>query len=131
MRALTRKVLFFILVASFASCGSGLRVTTVQLGRSLNADNTVANHTTSFLPNDTVYVAITTAGAGSGVISVRWLYRGQVVGEPKRQVSYHDVATTEFHLQSADGFPVGDYTVEVSLNGQPVGTRAFRVDYQR
>lgn len=120
-----------VLFACLVGCGLGqaLRVTSVQLGRSLNADGTVANHTTSFAPGDTVYVSVVTTGAGSGVIGVRWMYSGRVVGEPKKQVSYTDVAATEFHLQSATGFPPGDYTVEAFFDGQSVGTRAFRVEH--
>jgi hypothetical protein len=50
-----------------------------------------------------------------------------VLDEPKKQVSLKDGAATEFHLQSATGFPLGDYTVDVLMNGQPVGTRQFTV----
>jgi len=115
------------------ACGSDedLRVTSIQLGRSLNADSTVAGHTTTFGPSDTVYLSVLTAGAGSGTISVRWMYRGHVMGEPKREVSYRDVAATEFHLQSAGGFPPGEYAVEVFLDGQSAARRDFRVEKQR
>jgi hypothetical protein len=122
-----------VLFAFFAGCGSGqtLRVTSIQLGRSLNADSTVANHTTTFGPADTVYVSVLTAGAGSATISVRWTYAGRVLDEPKKRVSYKDVAATEFRLQSAAGFPPGDYAVEVFFDGQSVGTRPFRVEKSR
>ena len=120
-----------ILSTCLAGCGSGLRVTSIQLGRSLNVDGTVANHTTTFAPGDSVYVSVGTAGVGSGVIGARWMYRGHVVGEPTKRVSYRDVAATEFHLQSPDGFPPGDYTVEISLDGQSVGSKAFRVESPR
>jgi hypothetical protein len=53
------------------------------------------------------------------------------MGEPKREVSYRDIAATEFHLQSAGGFPPGDYTAEVFLDGRSVGSREFRVESQR
>ncbi len=127
MRTLNLRLALVVLFAVLAGCGSGLQVTSIQLGRSVNADGTVANHTTVFGPDDSVYVSILTKGSGSGTIGVRWTYRGQVVGEPSKRVSYHDVAATEFHLQSATGFPQGDYTVEVFLNGQSVGTRPFKV----
>ena len=116
-----------VLSLCLLGCGSDLHVSTIQLGRSLNADNTVANHTTVFAANETVYVAIVTAGSGRGTIGVRWLYEGQVMGEPKKEVSSRDGVATEFHLQSAGGFPPGDYTVEVLFNGQPAGSRSFRV----
>ena len=128
MRALNVHVAVMVLFALVAGCGSGLRVTSIQLGRSLNVDGTVAGHTTVFAPDDTVYVSIATAGAGSGTIGVRWMYHGSVVGEPTKRVSYRDIAATEFHLQSAGGFPRGDYTVEAFLDGRSVGTRAFRVE---
>ena len=122
-----------ILFAYVTGCGSGhpLRVTRIQLGRSLNPDNTVASFTTVFAPTDTVHLTAFTTGVGSGTIRVRWMYGGKVIGEPEKQVSYRIDAATEFPLQSAGGFPQGDYTAEVFLNGQSAGTRTFRVEGQR
>ena len=132
MRTVTIHLFFVIvLLACLAGCGSDLRVGTIQLGRSLNNDKTVASHTTTFTPTETVYVAVITAGAGSGTIGVRWEYEGRVMGEPKKEVSYQGGEATEFHLQSAGGFPVGDYSVEVFLNGQSAGKRTFRVENSR
>ena len=123
-----------VLFACLLGCSSGepLRVTSIQLGRGLNTDKTVTGHTTRFAPGDRIYVSVITAGAGSGEIGVRWTYAGRVVvGEPKKQVSYMDVAATEFYLESAVGFPLGDYTVEAFLDGQPAGTREFKVEAPR
>jgi hypothetical protein len=133
MRKVNVHLPVLVLVSCLVGCGLGqsLQVTSIQLGRSLNEDNTVASFTTSFAPGDTVYVSVLTTGAGSGMIGVRWMYGGRVVGEPKKQVSLRDDAATELHLQSASGFPVGDYTVEVFLDGQSVGKKEFRVDNQR
>lgn len=128
MRARHRLLPVVTLIALLIACGSEpLRVTAVQLGRSLNADNTVAGHTTRFAPGDTVYVSVATAGIGSGTISVRWKFGERVLGEPKKPVSSRDTAVTEFRLQSADGFWPGDYSVEVFLDGKSVETRTFRV----
>lgn len=107
-------------------CGSKLSVSAIQLGRSVNADSSVANHTTRFTPNETVYVAVITTGVGPGVIKVRWTYSGRVMGEPTKKVT--GAAATEFRLQSAGGLPPGDYTLEAFLNDVSVGTRDFRVD---
>lgn len=125
-------VLVVLLLCAFSTgCGSNLRVTNIQLGRSVNSDNTVAQHATTFAPSDTVYVSVLTAGRGSGTIGVRWLYEGRIVGEPTKQVSYPGEAATEFHLQNAGGFPPGNYSVEALLDGQPVGTKSFRVEMPR
>jgi hypothetical protein len=121
-----------ILFAFLAGCGPRhLHVSTIQLGRSLNADSTVAEHTTSFKPDDTIFVSVLTSGMGAGTISVRWTYAGRVIAEPKKQVSYTIPAATDFRLQSPAGFPVGEYSVEVFVDGQSVGTRTFHVAVPR
>lgn len=121
------------LSACLAGCGSTetLHVTSIQLGRSVNPDGTVSSFTTRFVPGETIYLSVATSGAGSGTISVRWVYEGRMIDEPKKQVAYRIAATTEFHLQSATGFPPGGYTAEVFLNGQSAGSRPFRVEPPR
>ena len=82
MRKLEGGLAVMILFAGLAGCGSGqpLRVSTIQLGRSLNPDNTVASFTTVFTPTDTVYLSALTTGVGSARLGVRWTYSGQVIG---------------------------------------------------
>lgn len=101
---------------------------TIQLGRSLNPDNSVANHTTRFKPDDTVYVALLSEQPGSGDVTVKWVLNGQVVKEETRSVSYTRAAATEFHLQNSGGFPAGTYRADILVNGQPAGAREFRVE---
>lgn len=120
-----------LLLAGAAGCSGHLRVTGIQLGRAVNADSSIASPTTTFSPRDTIYLSVSTAGVGSAVISVRWTFQGRVVDEPKRKVSYRDLASTDFSLKSVAGFPTGDYSAEVFLDGQPVGTKTFRVDAGR
>jgi hypothetical protein len=105
-----------------------LEFDTLQLGRSLNPDHTVANHATTFTPKDTIYVSVLTSNTGSGTIAVRWTFEGRVVGEPSKQVRYKGAGVTEFSLTNAGDFPAGNYKVEVFIDGQPVGDRAFRVE---
>ncbi len=118
-----------LLLAAAIACSRGpLRVDTIQLGRSLNPDNSVASHSSTFKHNETVYVAVLTTDKGAGTIGAKWSYAGRVIDEPKKEVSYRGAAATEFHLQSAGGFPPGDYKVEIFLDGAPAGSRTFRVD---
>lgn len=132
MRRLNVRLTTVILCTCVAACGSRpLQITAIQLGRSLNADHSVAEFTTIFAPQDTVYLSVLTRGGGSGTISVRWTYDGNVVGEPKKRVADRDVAATEFPLQSARGFPPGQYSAEIFLDGKSVGTRTFRVQASR
>jgi hypothetical protein len=118
------------LAPAAAGCRSNdpLRVTTIQLGRALNPDGTVATHTTRFKPDETIYVSVHTDAAGRGTIAARWTFAGRVISEPSRAVSYRDAAATEFHIQNSGGFPAGDYSVEILLDGRSVATRDFRVE---
>ena len=119
-----------ILASLSASCTNRdpIRATGIQLGRSLNPDNTVSGNTTRFKPGDTIYAAVLTTGSGSATISARWTYAGRVVGEPRRDVRYRGDAATEFHIQNNVGFPVGDYSVELFVDGVSAGRREFRVE---
>ena len=127
-RALLAAVL--VVAGSGVACGPSepFRATTLQLGRSLNPDNSVGSHTTRFKPDETVFVSILSDDPGYGTVTVRWLLNGQVVSEAKRDVSYTRSAATEFHLQNSGGFPEGNYRVEILINGQPAGSREFRVE---
>jgi hypothetical protein len=123
-------VALIIVLTSCAACrpSEPITVTTIQLGRSLNPDNTIASHTTVFKPNETVYVSALSPEPGFGTVGARWMYAGRLVDEPEKEVSYKGAAATEFHLQSAGGFPPGDYSVEIFVNGASAGKRTFRVD---
>lgn len=134
MRTIITCVVAALVSACAAGCSSGpaLRVTSIQLGRSLNEDHTVSSFTTTFRPDESVYLSVLTTGVGSGTISVRWKYGSAVINEPKRDVNYRIDAVTEFKLQSGGGgFPTGDYSADVLLNGQPAGTRTFSVQNPR
>ena len=124
-------VVFGLMCAAAAGCADPpLQVETIQVGRSLNPDRTVANPIATFKPHDTILVSVLTTDTGSGIIGVRWLYGTKVIDEPTKKVSYQGASATEFHIQSAGGFPRGDYTVEVIVDGQPAGKRTFKVDDQ-
>ena len=116
------------LVLAAACSKPPLMVDTIQIGRSLNSDNSVAAHTTRFRPTDTMYASVLTRTRGAGTLTARWMYGGRVVSETSKDVSYQDRAATEFHFSAADGFPPGDYSVEILLDGAPVATRAIRVE---
>ena len=123
-----------LLVVALAAAGCGkptLRVADIQLGRSLNADNSVREHATAFTPKDSIYISVLTTGKGSATLSVRWMLGGRLLDEAKKPVSYTDAAATDFGLKSAMGFPKGDYTAEVFVDGQPAGSRKFKVDEKR
>jgi len=123
---------FACLAGAAAACGSNepLRVVQIQIGRSLNADSTVSAPAYTFKPHDSIFLSVMTAGKGSGTVSVRWTYGTRIIDEPKKQVryAYKDSTATDFRLESPSGFPPGEYTAEVFLDGQSAGTKKFRVE---
>ena len=129
LRKHTAALLGLLTIAAIG-CGptEPLRVDTIQLGRSLNPDNSVATHTSTFKPLDTMYVSVLTPAKGRGTIGVKWTYAGRLVSDPSKEVSYKGPAATEFHIQNSSGFPPGDYSVEVFLDGTSVGKRDYRVE---
>jgi hypothetical protein len=123
------KLLIAALLAAVGCGPSGpLKVKTIQTGRTLNSDNSVGLHTMRFRPDNTMHVAVLTEGPGKGTLTARWTYAGRTVSEDTRQVSYRDSAATEFHITNSSGFPPGDYTVEILLDGKSVDRRNLRVE---
>jgi photosystem II stability/assembly factor-like uncharacterized protein len=116
----------FVVVA--AACSDApLALANIQTGRSLNQDGSIANISTQFKPNETIYVSVQTTGAAPGTISVQWKYQGRVIDEPSKQVDPSGPVSTSFQLQNSARFPEGDYSVDIFINGQQVGSRNFRV----
>jgi large exoprotein involved in heme utilization and adhesion len=126
-----------LLTASALGCSTykpaapaAVKVTRIDVGRSVAADKTIAEKTASFRPADTFHVSVATDGSGpSATLTARWTYEdGQVVDESRQSISPTGSATvTEFHLSKPDGWPAGAYKVEVLLNGSSAGTREFTV----
>jgi hypothetical protein len=128
MAPLMRTMIAVAALLITAGCSGPLQLANIQVGRALNQDRSISSITTLFKPNETVYVSVQTTAAGKGMVSVKWKYGSQLIDEPSKQVSYNGPASTEFHMQNSGGFPPGDYSVEVFLDGVSVGTRAFKVD---
>jgi hypothetical protein len=110
--------------------GVGVRVSHIDMGRSLNADKTINDKTDSFKPNDTIYASIGTGGtAATATLKARWTYQdGQVVDESTQRIAPAGNARTEFHISKPDGWPAGKYKLEVLLNGSSAGTRDIEVE---
>jgi hypothetical protein len=110
--------------------GVGVRVSQIDIGRSLAADKTINANTDSFKPNETIYASIATEGASAApaTLKARWTYQyGQVVDESTQTIAPSGNARTEFHISKPDGWPAGKYKLEVFLNGSSAGTRDIEV----
>ena len=120
-------IIIIVLLAAAGCARPPLTFEALQTGKTLNSDNSIGVQGTRFTPGETMYVSVLTAGAGKGTIEAIWKFRGSVVNQGKKDVSYGSSAATEFHLQYAGKLPVGEYTVEVLFDGTPVAERTLEV----
>ncbi len=117
-----------VLVITAAACSdTPLQLANIQTGRALNQDGSIGSISTLFKPNETIYVSVQTTGSAPGTIGVKWKYQGRVIDEPTKQIDPTGPVSTSFQLQNAARFPEGDYAVEIFINGEQVGARAFKV----
>lgn len=108
-------------------------VTTIETGRHIGTDMRISDTATTFAPRDTLFVSVVTSNAtGSNTLKGVLTFQGGQVVDSATQVIAAPVTTggtsvTEFHWVKPGGWPVGDYTVEVWLDGQSAGTRTLTV----
>jgi len=109
---------------------AGVRVSQVDIGRSLTADKMISGNTDSFKPTDTIYASVATEGAApTATLKARWTYQdGQVVNESTQTIAPTGGARTEFHISKPDGWPAGKYKLEMFLNGASATTKDFEVE---
>lgn len=123
-------VLASALVLALAGCGpdAPLTVGSIQLGKTINSDDSVGTIVSRFKPDDTIYAAVLTEGEGAGSITARWKFGSRTMSEETKDVAYRESAATEFHIRYAGGLPPGTYRVEFEIDGMPAGNREFRVE---
>jgi hypothetical protein len=117
--------------AAPAPAPAGVTAGMVSLGSAIGADKKVTTATESFAKGDTFYVSVDTTGAGTADLKAKWTYHkdGQVavVKEDTQTINPAGPATSEFHVSKPDGWPTGDYQVEVFLGDKSVGVKKFAV----
>ena len=114
---------------SRAPAVADVKVTEVQLGTAVGADKRIAQPKTAFSTKDTIFASVATEGtANAAEIAAKWTFGdGQVVNETKRSIAPAGKEVTEFSIQKPDGWPAGNYKVEISLNGKPADSKTFTV----
>ena len=106
-------------------------VTNINLGKSLGPDKKISAPTDTFAKGDTIYAVVDTNGSGNATLKARWTFlKGEKtvpVSEDSQIINASGPAASEFHISKPDGWPTGDYQVDISLNDTPAGTKKFVV----
>lgn len=114
-----------------APAPAGVAVSAISLGKAIGADKKVTAAADSFAKGDTFYASIDTTGTGAATLKAKWTYtkgdQTAVVKEDSMTINATGPATHEFHVAKPDGWPVGDYQVEVMLDDKPAGAKKFAV----
>ena len=109
----------------------GVTLSAVTLGKAVGADKKVTAAAEAFAKGDTIHASIDTSGAGSATLVARWTFtrdgKTVPVKEDTATITPTGPATTEFHISKPDGWPAGDYSVEILLDGKSVATKSFKV----
>ena len=107
-----------------------IRVSDIQVGKSVGTDNKVSDQTSDFAVRDTIYVAVITDGAAKdATISTGLTFNGKSAGSPIVTTVSPTGGNnaTEFHFAKKSAWPKGKYTVNVLLNGTSAGTKDIEV----
>lgn len=111
-----------------SDASAGVSFSAVEIGSSVDASNMIRNSGTSFAPQDSIYASVETVGSGHATLAAKWTYQdGQTVHEDSKVLDTMGPQTTAFMISKPDGFPVGDYKVEISLDGKSVASKDFSV----
>ena len=110
---------------------AGVAVLAIALGNAIGADKKVTQTADSFGRNDTIYASVDTTGTGTAALKAKWTYRknGQeaVVKEDTQTIAPAGPARSEFHISKPDGWPAGDYRVEIFVADKSAGSKSFTV----
>jgi hypothetical protein len=110
---------------------AGVTVGSVTLGKAIDAGKKVSQAADSFGKKDTIYASIDTTGSSTATLKAKWTYRkgGQesLVKEDAQTITTTGPATSEFHISKPDGWPVGDYQVEIFVDDKPASSKTFTV----
>lgn len=99
-------------------------VSSIKLGKEVNA----ANPTTEFKPKDTVFLSVMVENGKVGdMLAATWSSGGKTIRTDSVALAKDGSGMSEFRLANPKGMPVGDYKVDVSLNGQTQQSASFKV----
>lgn len=114
-----------------APAPAAVAVAAITVGKAIGADKKVSAATDTFAKGDTMYASVDTSGSGSATLKAKWTYekggKTAIVKEDSQTIAATGPATSEFHIAKPDGWPTGDYVVEIFLNDKSAGTKKFAV----
>jgi hypothetical protein len=109
----------------------GVTVGEILLGKAVGPDKKVVQVMEVFAVKDPIHASVATTGAGKASVKAKWTFtrdgKTVPVKEDVMMIETTGPAINEFHISKPDGWPVGDYMVEIFVDDKPAGSRKFSV----
>ncbi len=104
-------------------------VSAVMLGKDIDqATKMIKTAATEFKPKDQVYASVKIDnGVVGNSVSAKWMMGDKIARVDSAKVAQAGTSNVQFNLANPKGMPVGDYKVEISLNGAAAKTESFKV----
>ena len=101
----------------------------VNLGTAVDSDNLVTKPATQFRKKDKIYASVLSNGQHQGLtIKARWTAPdGSLVAETEQALVPVKGTVSTFSISNTEAWPVGVYTLDVSLNDLVQRTVSFEV----
>ena len=101
----------------------------VNLGTSLDSDNLVTKPKTQFGAKDKIYASVLSSGKHQGLtIKARWTAPdGSLVAETEQAMVPASGTVSTFSISNEQAWPIGAYSLDISLNGLVQRTVSFEV----
>lgn len=106
------------------------RITSVTLGKAVDAQGMVRQPQASFASGDKIHAAVVSVGSSDGLtLAARWTTAdGTQVASAGQSLNPSTPTVTTFSIAQPDPWPTGGYQLEVSVNERVVETRRFLVE---
>ena len=110
-----------------------IEITDAQLAAQIGEDLLPIVPTQLFKPIDTIYLSVSTIAStdtpGSLGVAWRYTYQGelQAVHSEGRELIFSGAGVTVFEISKPDGWPDGEYSAEIFLNGKSERKLKFKV----
>ncbi|KFN43926.1 hypothetical protein [Arenimonas oryziterrae] len=104
-------------------------IVSVRLGSAVDAENNVDVGKDVLGTKDAIYAAVLSQGKHQGLkMSAKWTTAdGQLIADTEQVLVPTSATVTTFSVRNPEGWPVGKYRVQISVDGQPMQTRNFEV----